>query len=89
MFSAFHITLFGELLCKEDLKLLFHNYYLATSYFTILSFITVAVSAGVKERVWQLVSSSTTFDSTAINGEQHHTTPWTLTSIVRKIIVAV
>lgn len=50
---------------------------------------SVAVSTGVKERVWQLVSSSTTFDSTAINGEQHHTSPWTLTSIVRKIIVAV
>lgn len=50
---------------------------------------SVAVTPGVEERAWQLISSSTTYVHTPIYGEQHHTSPWTLTSIVRKIIVKV
>lgn len=50
---------------------------------------SVAVVPGVKENAWQLITSSTTFVSNPVSGEEQHLAPWTLTSILRKIIVNV
>ncbi|KAK3864943.1 hypothetical protein Pcinc_029407 [Petrolisthes cinctipes] len=50
---------------------------------------SVEVTSAVKLREWQVVSSSTTFVNSPLHGEQHHTSPWSLTSIVRKILVFV
>ncbi|KAK7082981.1 hypothetical protein SK128_007836 [Halocaridina rubra] len=50
---------------------------------------SVAVNPGLNERTWQLVTTSTTFVNSPSSGEEHHSAPWTLTSIVRKIILTV